>query len=143
MPLEKGMPMEYRLETIVEQEDQREIFLYEGRGQIVKMGEWLYLRYEEEGTNNRVTIKLSRPGKVTIIRRDAAALSSRLSFEAKGKGNGQIPAGEGILELETVTHHMLMNFQEKPFAGTVQMEYSLGNMGHPMGKYTMTLHFTT
>lgn len=143
MPLEKGMPIEYRLETVVEQEGQREIFLYEGKGQIVKMGEWLYLRYQEEGTNNRVTVKLSRPGKVTIIRRDADTLSSRLSFEAQGKGSGQVPAGEGMLELETTTHQMLMNFQEAPFAGTVQMEYTLGTMGRQMGKYALTLHFTT
>lgn len=143
MPIEKGTQMEYRLETIIEQEGERQIFLFEGSGQIVRMGEWLYLRYQEEGTDNKVTIKLSQAGKMTIIRRAGNELSSRMSFETSGKGSALLPTPAGMLEMETTTHRLFQQYQEKPFAGTVQLDYTIGNADQLLGKYGISLHFTT
>lgn len=65
MSLKEGMPIEFQLETLVKQEGEQESFLYEGMGQIVEMGNWLYLRYIEAETAVPVTFKLSREGKMT------------------------------------------------------------------------------
>lgn len=143
MPIEKGTQIEYQLETMVEQEGEREIFLFKGKGKAVQMGEWLYLRYQEEGTENKVTIKLSEAGKVTIIRRDGEELSSRMSFEAFSNGIALLSTPAGMLEMETVTHRLFQNYQDKPFAGSVQLDYSMTLNNQIFGNYGISLHFTT
>lgn len=143
LPVDKSTVIEYRLETVIEQEGEREIFLYEGKGKIVRMGEWLYLRYEEEHTNNKVTIKLSQAGKVTIIRRSGEELASRMSFETAEKGSALLPTPAGMMELETNTKRLLQNYQDKPFSGTIQLDYTLGSNNQVVGNYGLSLQFTT
>ena len=63
MSLKKGMPIEFQLETLVKQEGEQESFLYEGMGQIVEMGDWLYLRYIEAETAIPVTFNCPAKGK--------------------------------------------------------------------------------
>lgn len=143
MSVNKNTVIAYRLETTVEQDGQQEIFLYEGKGEMVELGEWCYLRYQEEETGIKVTIKFSRKGKLTIIRRAGEALVSRLSFDIAGKGSALIPTPAGSMELETVTQRLLQDYQEKPFAGRIQLDYSLEAPGETLGKYGIALHFTT
>lgn len=141
--MNKNTVIAYRLETTIEQDGKQEIFLYEGKGQIVQLGEWLYLRYQEEDTENKVTIKLSRQGKVTIIRRSGDELLSRMSFDTAERGNALLPTPAGMMELETVTERLLQNYQEKPFAGNVKLDYVLRAQGQTIGNYQIALHFTT
>lgn len=143
MPIEKSTMIEYRLETTIEQDGEREIFLFEGRGQIISLGEWLYLRYEEENTEVKVTIKLSRKGKMTIIRREGETLLSRMSFETGEPGNAMMPTPAGRMELETVTQHMFQDYKEQPFSGTVEVAYTLSSADQILGKYGISLQFTT
>lgn len=143
LPVQKGTVMEYRLETKIEQEGQEEIFVYEGQGQIVQMGEWLYLRYAEAETQNKVTIKLSRAGKLTIIRRQGEHLLSRLSFDSEGAGSAQLPTQAGLVEIETETQQMLQNYKEQPFSGYVQVLYTIGVGEQSLGNYELSLQFTT
>lgn len=135
--------MEYRLETKIVQDGQQEVFVYEGQGQIVQMGEWLYLRYEESGTQSKVTIKLSRVGKMTVIRRQGEELLSRLAFDSEGRGSAQIPTQAGLVEIETETKQMLQNYKEHPFSGYVQVMYTIGTGEQSLGNYEMSLQFTT
>lgn len=143
LPVEKGTVMEYRLETRIEQDGKQEIFVYEGQGQIVQMGEWLYLRYDENETQNKVTIKLSRAGKMTIIRRQGEELLSRLSFDSKQTGSAQIPTQAGVLEIELETKKMLQNYKETPFSGLVEVVYTIGKDEQALGNYELSLQFTT
>ncbi|MDE1549229.1 DUF1934 domain-containing protein [Jeotgalibaca caeni] len=143
MSVDKSTVIAYRLETTVEQDGEQEIFLYEGKGQMTQLGEWLYLRYQEEHTENKVTIKLSRKGKVTIIRRTGEELLSRMTFDTNEKGSALIPTPVGKLELETTTVRLLQDYKEKPFSGNVRLNYSLGNDEQTLGNYGMSLQFTT
>lgn len=143
MPIEKGTQIEYQVETMVEQEGEREVFLFKGKGKAVRMGEWLYVRYQEEGTQNKVTIKISEAGKVTIIRRDGENLSSRMSFEAFSNGIASLSTPVGMLEMETTTQRLIQDYQDKPFSGTVQLDYSLFMNKELFGNYGISLHFTT
>lgn len=143
LPIEKGTQIEYQMETIIEQEGEQEIFLYKGIGKAVRMGEWLYVRYDEEGTENKVTIKLSEAGKVTIIRRESDKLSSRMSFETFSNGIALLSTPAGMLEMKTTTHRLLQNYQDKPFAGSIQLDYSLSMNEQLFGNYSISLHFTT
>jgi uncharacterized beta-barrel protein YwiB (DUF1934 family) len=143
LPIDKSTVVEYRLETIIEQEGEREIFLYEGNGQMVQMGEWLYLRYEEAETKHKVTLKVSKAGKVTIIRRSEEGIATRMAFEAGEKGNALLPTPAGLLELETVTKRLLQNYHDQPFSGTIQLDYALESNQEVLGNYGMTLQFTT
>lgn len=141
MSLKEGMPIEFQLETLVKQEGEQESFLYEGMGQIVEMGNWLYLRYVEAETAVPVTLKLSREGKMTIIRR--AEQASRMTFDAEAKGMATVPTPAGLMEIETVTHEMLLEFKEKPFAGKVSLRYELQLNEQKLGDYRIKLQFTT
>lgn len=141
MSLKEGMPIEFQLETLVKQEGEQESFLYEGMGQIVEMGNWLYLRYIEAETAVPVTFKLSREGKVTIIRR--MEQTSRMTFDAEGKGMAMLPTPAGLMEIETITHEMLLEFKEKPFAGKVTLHYELQMNEQKLGDYRIELQFTT
>lgn len=143
LPVQKGTVMEYRLETRINQEGQKEIFVYEGQGQIVQMGEWLYLRYEEAETKNKVTIKLSRAGKMMIMRRQGDELLSRLSFDSEKLGSAQIPTQAGLMEIQTKTNHMLQNYKEQPFSGYVEVAYTIGVGEESLGSYELSLQFTT
>lgn len=131
------------METIVKQEGQEEIFLFEGQGQIVEMGEWLYLRYTEAETTNKVTIKLSRVGMMTIIRRSGSDLLSRISLDSNKKGSAQIPTQAGMIEIQTNTQKMLQNYQEQPFSGQIQVVYTVGTKEQMLGNYELSLQFTT
>lgn len=143
LPVQKGTVMEYRLETRIEQDGQHEIFVYEGQGRIVQMGEWLYLRYEETETKTKVTIKLSRAGKMMIMRRQGDVLLSRLSFDSEKAGSAQIPTQLGMMEIETKTTKMLQNYKEQPFSGYVEVAYTIGNGEESFGSYELSLQFTT
>lgn len=143
LPVGKGTVMEYRLETKIEQDGQHEVFVYEGQGQIVQMGEWLYLRYEEAETLNKVIIKISRAGKFTIIRRAGEELLSRLSFDSERLGTAQIPTQAGVVEIATETKQMLQNYKQHPFSGFVQVLYTIGTGTQTLGNYEMSLQFTT
>lgn len=131
------------METIVKQEGQEEIFLFEGQGQIVEMGEWLYLRYTEAETTNKVTIKLSRAGMMTIIRRSGSDLLSRISLDSNKKGSAQIPTQAGMIEIQTNAQKMLQNYQEQPFSGQIQVVYTIGTKEQMLGNYELSLQFTT
>lgn len=143
LPVQKGTVMEYRLETRIEQDGQQEIFVYEGQGRIVQMGEWLYLRYEEAEAKTKVTIKLSRAGKMMIMRRQEDVLLSRLSFDSEKAGSAQIPTQVGLMEIETKTTQMLQNYKEQPFSGYVEVAYTIGNGEESFGSYELSLQFTT
>ncbi|AQS54061.1 hypothetical protein BW727_101696 [Jeotgalibaca dankookensis] len=143
MSIKKGTLVEYRMETIVKQEGQEEIFLFEGQGQIVEMGEWLYLRYTEAETTNKVTIKLSRAGMMTIIRRSGSDLLSRISLDSNKKGSAQIPTQAGMIEIQTNAQKMLQNYQEQPFSGQIQVVYTIGTKEQMLGNYELSLQFTT
>ncbi|UJF15916.1 DUF1934 domain-containing protein [Jeotgalibaca sp. MA1X17-3] len=143
MPIEKGTQIEYQMETIIKQEGEQEVFFYKGLGKAVQMGEWLYIRYEEEGTENKVTIKLSDAGKVIIIRRENNNLSSRMSFETTSNGVALLSTPAGMLEMETISHRLLQDYQDKPFGGTIQLDYSLSMKEQLFGNYSISLHFTT
>lgn len=133
----------YRLETTIEQEGEKEVFLYEGQGQMVQLGEWLYLRYEEQETEHRVTIKIARSGKVTILRRMGEELLSRMTFDTQQAGSALLPTPAGRMELQTVTTRLMQNYQARPFSGMIQMEYTLHSSDQLLGNYGMTLQFTT
>lgn len=143
LPIEKGAQIEYQMETIIRQDGEQEIFFYKGLGKAIQMGEWLYIRYEEEGTENKVTIKLSKAGKVTIIRREHNKLSSRMSFETDSKGVALLSTPAGMLEMETISQRLLQDYQDRPFAGTIQLDYSLSMKEQLFGNYSISLHFTT
>lgn len=143
LPIEKGTQIEYQMETIIKQEGEQEVFFYKGLGKAIQMGEWLYIRYEEEGTENKVTIKLSEAGKVIIIRRENKKLSSRMSFETTSKGVALLSTPAGMLEMETISHRILQDYQDKPFGGIIQLDYSLSMKEQLFGNYSISLHFTT
>ena len=141
LSVKAGMPIQFRLETLVDQEDDQEVFLYEGMGQIVEMGNWFYLRYEETDTAVAVTFKFSREGKMTIIRR--MEQTSRMSFDTAAKGMATVPTPAGAMEIQTVTKQMVLDFKEKPFAGNIFLQYELQFNDQKLGDYQIRLQFTT
>jgi len=141
LALKERMPIQFRLETLVDQEGEQEVFFYEGMGQIAEMGDWLYLRYIEADTDVAVTFKISRKGKMTIIRR--MEQTSRMSFDRQAKGMATVPTPGGLMEIQSVTKQMVMDFQEKPFAGTIFLQYELQLYEQKLGDYRITLQFTT
>ena len=72
MDLTQALPIAIHLETVTVQEGTRQDFVFDVAGQIVKIGDTLYIRYKEEATDSTeeipVTIKILPDGSIQLIR---------------------------------------------------------------------------
>lgn len=144
MDLTQALPIAIHLETITVQEGTRQDFVLDVAGQIVKIGDTLYIRYKETATENMeevpVTIKILPDGSLQLIR--AGEMRLRLKFTYKETNESQYKAPFGMLAFSTYTHDLHVSLTDKPIAGAIALSYDLFMTDQKIGEYQLSLKFT-
>ena len=87
-----GLPISIQLRTKVKQQGEQQDFYFDLKGQMVKIGDTLYIRYKEiqEGQEEiPVTIKIMPDGHVQLIR--AGEMRMRLKICLSGASRNPLP----------------------------------------------------
>lgn len=145
MERSNGTPISIKLRTKVQQHGEQQDFFFDLKGQMVKIGDTLYIRYQEvqEGTNKEVpvTIKLMPDGHVQLIR--AGEMRMRLKFGYRERLETNYKTPYGMIQVETFTKELHVSLKDRPTAGKVLIDYDLFMGPEKLGEYYLTLDFTT
>ncbi len=143
MDLTKGIPVAIHLKTEVLQNDERQEFLFDLTGQVVKMGDTLYIRYKEEQTDGStvpVTMKILPDGAIQLIR--AGEMRLRLKFIYREQANTSYQTPYGVMYFSTYTNDLHFSLKDQPLAGKVSVAYDLFTADEKVGAYKLSLEFT-
>jgi len=141
--LNKGIPVAIQLKTQVMQNDEMEEFFFDLQGQVVKMGDTLYIRYKELQEGNvevPVTMKLSPDGTIQLIRSGEMRLRLKFAYREHSETSYQTPYG--VMFFSTYTQDLHFSLKDQPIAGNVAVEYDLFTAGEKVGNYKLNLEFT-
>lgn len=140
----KSTPIAIKIKTEVFQHDEFKEFLVEVEGQLVRIGEVLYLRYEEEmeGVEKKVpvTIKLLPTGDVTLIR--AGEVRMKLHFAYQEQKDCQYNTPYGTMMISTFTNKMHVSLKDNPYSGDITCDYDLFAGNEKIGVYHLNIAFT-
>ncbi|WP_071130301.1 DUF1934 domain-containing protein [Enterococcus timonensis] len=144
MDLKNGQAIQLHLETKVQQKEENSDFVFDGKGQLVKIGDTLYIRYSElqsdELTEIPVTIKIEPDGIVQIMR--GKELHSRLKFSYQKKIPMTYRTPFGLFTIESFTKYLHFSLKDRPTSGILTLDYDLFLQDELMGSYQMKLNFT-
>ncbi len=105
----------YKSKTAREVQD----FYFDLKGQMVTIGDTLYIRYkeiqEETGDEIPVTIKLVPDGHVQLIR--AGEMRMRLKFGYKERLETSYRTPYGMIQIATFTKELHVSLKDRPTAG--------------------------
>ncbi|HIW71394.1 MAG TPA: DUF1934 domain-containing protein [Candidatus Levilactobacillus faecigallinarum] len=142
--LSAGVPVAIHLETHIKQDDDVSDYRLDVDGQLVQMGDNLYLRYlepnQETHEQTPVTMKFTPNGGVHLTRNGDTEL--RLHFISGKRITARYRTPYGVMPIETVTPLLETNFQERPFSGHVKIDYLLYAGEELVGNYKIRLQFT-
>lgn len=140
--LKNSQKVDIKLSTSHMHDGEIDQYHIEKQGEITNMNGHYYMRYSEQDEAGEIvtTIKLAKTGTVTVIRH--AAVDSRMLFDKNASSQMTYHTPYGSMEIEIDTHQLDMAYQFKPFAGKVQVGYTLYTAGNKLGDYTMHLVFT-
>jgi uncharacterized beta-barrel protein YwiB (DUF1934 family) len=141
--LTKGIPVAIRLKTEVTQNNELQEFLFELSGQVVKMGDTLYIRYkevQEDQSEVPVTMKLSPDGTIQLIR--SGEMRLRLKFVYREKADTSYQTPYGVMFFSTYTNNLHFSLKDQPTSGKVSIDYYLFTAGDKIGEYKLSLEFT-
>ncbi|HFJ6236692.1 TPA: DUF1934 domain-containing protein [Enterococcus faecium] len=144
MELSQGTPISIKLRTKVKQQGEVQDFYFDLKGQMVTIGDTLYIRYkeiqEETGDEIPVTIKLVPDGHVQLIR--AGEMRMRLKFGYKERLETAYRTPYGMIQIATFTKELHVSLKDRPTAGKVRIDYDLFMGLKKIGEYYLTLDFT-
>lgn len=140
----KATPVLIQVQTKVHQNNEELDYLVEVEGQTVKIGDVLYIRYEEmmEGIDTPVpvTIKLMPDGVVQLIR--SGEVRMKLMFEYQKKLETSYNTPYGMMTIATYTKDSDIRLKDNPFSGHVKIEYDLYGGEEILGNYQLNVNFT-
>lgn len=140
----KSIPVEIKIRTEMFQNDEMNEHFVEVTGQMVRIGEVLYLRYEEvlEGVETPVpvTLKILPDGKVELIR--AGDLRMKLRFHYQESQETHYKSPYGTLYISTYTNNIRVSLKDRPYSGQVVIDYDLFAGEEKLGVYHLDLTFT-
>ncbi|UDM79243.1 DUF1934 domain-containing protein [Vagococcus fluvialis] len=140
----KSIPVIIKVKTEVFQENELKEFFMEEEGQIVRIGEVLYIRYNEqlEGVDNKVsvTMKILADGSVQLIR--AGDVRMKLKFDYQKHNETHYQTSFGTMWITTFTNNMRVSLKDRPYSGQVTIDYDLFGGDEKMGVYHLELNFT-
>lgn len=143
MDLTQGLPVSIQLKTVVKQANETKEFFFDVVGQIVKMGDTLYIRYKEEqetGAPVPVTIKVEPDGKIQLIR--AGELRMRLKFGYQERLETTYRTPYGLFQISTFSHNVRFSLKDQPTSGSILIDYDLYSQAEKVGEYHLELEFT-
>ncbi|MDT2183507.1 DUF1934 domain-containing protein [Enterococcus faecalis] len=144
MDLSTGVPVSIQLKTIVQQGNEQKDFFFDLEGQLVKMGDTLYIRYKEELLEDTeptpVTIKIEPDGHVQLIRAGELRMHLRFGYQEKLDTSYRTPYG--LLQISTFTHNLRVSLKDQPMSGKILVDYDLYSQTERIGEYHLELEFT-
>lgn len=144
MDLSQGTPISIKLRTKVKQQGEVQDFYFDLTGQMVKIGDTLYIRYkevqEETGQEVPVTIKIIPDGHVQLIR--AGEMRMRLKFGYKERLETAYKTPYGMILIQTFTNELHVSLKDRPASGNIVIAYDLFMGEEKLGEYHLTLDFT-
>ncbi len=142
--LTKGLPISIHLKTEVRQKDEFEEFLFDIPGQIVKIGDTLYIRYKEEqadgGEPVPVTMKILPDGSIQLIRSGEMRLRLKFSYREQVETTYKTPFG--MMFFSTYTKDLHFSLKDRPVSGKINVDYDLFMADGKIGTYKIILEFT-
>lgn len=140
----KSIPVMIKVKTEVFQENELREFFLEEEGQIVRIGEVLYIRYNErlEGIEDKVsvTMKILADGSVQLIRSGEIRMKLKFDYQKYNETNYQTPFGTMIIN--TFTNNLRVSLKDQPDSGQVVIDYDLFGGDEKIGVYHLELNFT-
>lgn len=143
MDLSKGLPVSIHLETEVDQSGEHTQFIFDLMGQIVTIGDTIYIRYKEttdEGQQVPVTLKVEPDGKVQLTRSGENRMRLKFDYRRKIETFYQTPYGQ--FAITTFTKDMHFSLRDTPVAGALKLDYELLAGLEKMGDYRLNLQFS-
>lgn len=143
MDLTQGTNVSIQLKTEVSQGGEKKEFFFDLDGQIVKIGDTLYIRYkekQEDGEEVPVTVKVEPDGKIQIIR--SGDLRMRLKFGYRERLETSYRTPYGLFQITTYTHNLRFSLKDQPVSGSIIIDYDLYSQSEKVGEYHLELEFT-
>ena len=143
MELKNGLPVSIKLATKVTQQQTTEDFYFELAGQLVTIGDTLYIRYQEvqeDGQKIPVTVKIMPDGAVQLTR--SGDMRMRLKFIYREMVNTSYNTPYGTMLFSTYTKNLRVSLKDRPASGKIVIEYDLYMAGEQIGNYQINLDFT-
>lgn len=143
MELKNGLPVSIKLATKVTQQQTMEDFYFELAGQLVTIGDTLYIRYQEvqeDGQKIPVTIKIMPDGAVQLTR--SGDMRMRLKFIYREMVNTSYNTPYGTMLFSTYTKNLRVSLKDRPASGKIVIEYDLYMADEQIGNYQINLDFT-
>lgn len=143
MELKNGLPVSIKLATKVTQQQTTEDFYFELAGQLVTIGDTLYIRYQEvqeDGQKIPVTIKIMPDGAVQLTR--SGDMRMRLKFIYREMVNTSYNTPYGTMLFSTYTKNLRVSLKDRPASGEIVIEYDLYMADEQIGNYQINLDFT-
>ncbi|MDT2603471.1 DUF1934 domain-containing protein [Enterococcus dongliensis] len=144
MNIKEGIPAKIKVQTKVTQNNETEDFVFDLPGQVVKMGDTLYIRYKEiqpDGQEAPVTVKVTPDSQVQLIRSGETRMRMRFAYREKMETNYKTPYGMFIIS--TYAKNLHISLKDRPFSGVITIDYDLYMKEEKVGDYQMVLEFTT
>ncbi|MGO2083320.1 DUF1934 domain-containing protein [Vagococcus sp.] len=139
-----SVPVEIKIKTEVFQENELVEHVVEVSGKMVRIGEVLYLRYDEkmEGVDSEipVTLKILPDGKVELIRAGELRMKLRFHYQSRQETAYKSPFGQ--LDIATYTNNIRVSLKDRPYSGRVLVDYDLFAGADKLGVYHLDLSFT-
>lgn len=140
----KSVPVIIKVKTEVFQENELKEYFMEEEGQIVRIGEVLYVRYNEilDGLENKVpvTMKILADGSVQLIRAGDVRMKLKFDYQKFNETHYQTPFG--TMWIKTFTNNIRVSLKDRPFSGEVTIDYDLFGGEEKIGVYHLELKFT-
>ena len=140
----KSVPVIIKVKTEVYQEGDFREFMIEEEGQIVRIGDVLYIRYNEflEGVETKipVTMKILADGSVQLIRAGEVRMKLKFDYQQFNETNYNTPFG--MMWIKTFTNNIRVSLKDRPYSGQVAIDYDLYGGEEKIGVYHVELSFT-
>ena len=142
MDLSKGRVAQVHLETIISQGNETEKHVFDEVGKVVQMNSSYYIRFQETYETGvvPVTVKIDPAGIVTLTRKGET--TTRMRFDKGERFETLYRTPQGTVNIETMTKDLQISYTDKPFSGSVSIEYDLFLGKEKLGDYKLQLLFT-
>jgi len=144
MEVKNGTPVSIQLRTEVFQENEKTEYFFDLDGQLVQMGDTLYIRYMEqlEGVAEKipVTIKVEPDGSVHLLR--GGAIRTRLKFTYQERRETNYQTEFGMLQIATFTTNLRVSLKDRPVSGSILIDYDILAGDDKLGVYHFEMTFT-
>lgn len=144
MASQNEIPVKIHVETVHQQDGQKEEYTEDFDGHLIEIGENVYLRYQEELPENehaKVTFKISEDKEIQLTRK-LEHQKLHLTFKTGKRISSRYQTPYGNIPVETLADRMETILEGDPLAGKLEIDYRLYNGDSLLGNYKIRLQFT-